>query len=293
METYTLRTVIYCLVFIILFQPALPADIVLLPGNVETSLDNAQNGVPVVNISKPSEKGVSQNDFNHYNVRSTGVIINNSVSEVGLSQLGGALGANPNLHGRAANIVLIEVAGTHKTNLEGYQEMFGRPAEFILANPNGIIVNGGGFINTPRVILSTGKAVMLDGVLSKIDVDDGKIVFEGMGLNSNNVDYFQIMTRAAKINANIYAKDLKIIAGRNEIDYETSKIRVKKEGAKMVPEVAIDSTILGGITAGQITLIGTEKGVGVNMEGHMLATTGKTNASLRRAFKLYRYYCQK
>jgi hemolysin len=42
------------------------------------------------------------------------------------------------------------VVSRNASLIEGPQEIFGRPADYILANPNGITLNGGSFINTTR-----------------------------------------------------------------------------------------------------------------------------------------------
>ena len=64
-----------------------------------TSLDRAQNGVPVVNISTPNGRGVSINEFLEYNVGREGQVLNNA-DNIGRSHLAGIINANPNLGGR-------------------------------------------------------------------------------------------------------------------------------------------------------------------------------------------------
>ncbi|MFS2097307.1 filamentous hemagglutinin N-terminal domain-containing protein, partial [Pseudomonas sp. Pseusp11] len=80
-------------------------------------------------------------------------------------------------------------------------EVAGQSARVIVANPYGISCNGCGFINTPRVTLTTGKPVLDNGRLDRFQVDQGSVSIDGAGLNANNVDRFEIITRSAKINA--------------------------------------------------------------------------------------------
>ena len=47
------------------------------------------------------------------------------------------------------------------------------------------------------------------------------VAIEGAGLNATNVDRFEIITRSAKINAEIQAKHLAVIAGANDVDAKT------------------------------------------------------------------------
>jgi hemolysin len=100
----------------------------------------------VIDIVPPNASGLSHNQFLDYNVARSGVVLNNALQE-GQSQLAGALAANPQFQGQAASTILNEVISRNASLLEGPQEIFGRPADYILANPNGITLNGGSFIN--------------------------------------------------------------------------------------------------------------------------------------------------
>ena len=54
---------------------------------------NSVNGVPVIDIVKPSASGLSHNQYNEFNVNKAGAVLNNSLS-AGQSQLAGQLAAN-------------------------------------------------------------------------------------------------------------------------------------------------------------------------------------------------------
>lgn len=43
-----------------------------------TKIELANNGVPIINITEPSEQGISRNTFIEYNMGSQGVIFNNN-----------------------------------------------------------------------------------------------------------------------------------------------------------------------------------------------------------------------
>ena len=241
------------------------------PAAHQASMDAAQNGVPVVNIVAPNGSGMSHNMFTDFNVGAQGVIINNGIAP-GVSQLGGALAQNPNFSGQAASTILNEVTGAGRSSIQGYTEIFGQSANYILANPNGISINGGGFINTPRATLTTGVPQYSGGAFQGVDVRGGDVLVEGAGVNADNIDAFAIVTRAAQINAAIYAKKLSITTGQNRLNPATGATAPLAPDGSAAPSVAIDSAALGGMYAGRITLIGTEAGVGVNTLGPVQAT---------------------
>ncbi|SCW99140.1 MULTISPECIES: filamentous hemagglutinin N-terminal domain-containing protein [unclassified Pseudomonas] len=245
--------------------------VVSAPG---TGLSQAGNGVPIVNIAKPNGSGLSHNQFSDYNVGSNGVILNNATARTQSTQLGGIIIGNPNLNGTAATTILNEVNGGNPSQLRGYTEVAGQSARVIVANPYGITCNGCGFINTPKATLTTGKPIIENGQVSRYQVDQGSVAIEGAGLNANNVDSFEIITRSAKINAEIQAKNLTIVTGRNDVNADTLSATARADDGSAKPQLAIDSSALGGMYAGAIKLVGTEAGVGVKLDGKLIASGG-------------------
>ncbi|WP_233097133.1 two-partner secretion domain-containing protein [Pseudomonas sp. MF6755] len=246
--------------------------VVSAPG---TTVGQAGNGVPVVNIATPNGAGLSHNQYNDYNVGPNGVILNNSNGAMVNTQLGGYIVGNPNLKGGAASVILNEVNGGSRSQLRGYTEVAGQSAKVIVANPYGITCSGCGFINTPNVTLTTGKPVIdQNGQLQRYQVDGGAVTIDGEGLNASNVERFDIITRSAKINAQINARELNVIAGRNDVDAQTLKATARADDGSAKPELAIDSSALGGMYAGAIKLVGTEAGVGVKLDGTLAASGG-------------------
>ncbi|ATE77183.1 DUF637 domain-containing protein [Pseudomonas frederiksbergensis] len=247
--------------------------VVSTPG---TTLDNAGNGIPIVNIATPNGSGLSHNQFHDYNVGTQGVILNNVASQTGATQLGGIIIGNPHLkNSGGAQTILNEVIGGSPSQLRGYTEVAGQSARVIVANPYGISCNGCGFINTPRVTLTTGKPV-LDGSgrLDRFQVDQGSVSIDGTGLDASQVDGFEIITRSAKINAEIHAKNLTIVAGRNDVNADNLNATARADDGSAKPQLAIDSSALGGMYAGAIKLVGTEQGVGVKLAAELAASAG-------------------
>ncbi|WCE32067.1 two-partner secretion domain-containing protein [Vibrio sp. SCSIO 43137] len=265
------RGLVYLLCGLINVQPVL-ANVVVSGGN--TTVTNAVNGVEVVNIATPNGKGLSHNQYQQFDVDSSGLILNNSTEHLGVSQLGGILQNNPNLTGGAASVILNEVTGANASQLQGYTEVFGSQANVILANPYGITCSGCGFINTPRVTLSTGAPDITNGEVTSFDVAEGAVTIEGLGLDATRQSYFDIISRTAELNAAINAKELTVITGQNNVRYQTNQVTEKAATVGDKPQLAIDSSSLGGMYAGRITLIATEDGVGVNV-GNLAATQGK------------------
>lgn len=263
----------YGICSVLTLQPAL-ANVVIDGSSGNTSKSQAGNGVEVINIATPNSKGLSHNKYQQFNVDKQGLILNNSTEQLAQSQLGGILQNNPNLTGKAASVILNEVTGATRSKLEGYTEVFGQQANVILANPYGITCDGCGFINTPRVTLSTGTPQIENGEVAGFDVSEGSVNIEGLGLDATRQTYFDIISRTAEINANIHANELAVITGQNSVKYQTNQVSKKTPSQQQnKPTVAIDSSSLGGMYAGRIALVATEEGVGVNV-GNLVSSVG-------------------
>ncbi|SEK72732.1 filamentous hemagglutinin [Atopomonas hussainii] len=270
------RAIARLLIVVMTFDPLVSAAAEITVDNSaggNTALGNASNGVPLVNIATPNGNGLSHNRFGEFNVGSQGLILNNATDKLQSTQLGGYVLGNPNLKGSAASLILNEVNGGNPSQLKGYTEVAGKSAAVVIANPHGIACDGCGFINTPRVTLSTGKPQIEAGRLTGYDVDGGSIAVQGAGLNASNVSQFDLITRSAEINADIHAQQLNIIAGRNQVDANSLQATQKASDGN-APALAIDSSALGGMYAGAIRLVGTEAGVGVKLAGDMAASAG-------------------
>ncbi|MBC3205760.1 filamentous hemagglutinin N-terminal domain-containing protein [Pseudomonas sp. SWRI111] len=269
------RGLAFLLANVMFWQPMWAQADGIVVANPNTTLDRAGNGVPIVNIATPNASGLSHNQFHDYNVGAQGVILNNGATQTSSTQLGGHVIGNPNLkNSGSAQAILNEVISGNPSQLRGYTEVAGQSARVIVANPYGITCNGCGFINSPRVTLTTGKPVIENGRLDRFQVDQGSVAIEGAGINASNVDRFEIITRSAKINAQIQAQNLTIVAGRNDVNADSLNATARADDGSAKPQLAIDSSALGGMYAGAIKLVGTEAGVGVKLDGKLIASGG-------------------
>ena len=252
-------------------------------------IEETANGIPLVNITAPSSGGVSRNEYEMFNVPDKGVILNNSYT-LSKTELAGYVPGNNNMAERPAKIIVNEVTGTGSTSMDGFLEVAGNRADVVIANPNGITVNGGGFINTGKAFLTTGKPVY-DGEdhLQRFDITGGDILIEGKGLGGKETESLAILSRAVKINAGIWAEDLHITTGANTVDAKTLEASAI-EGKGGRPAFALDTAAIGGMYAGRITLVGTEKGLGVNNSGTWSAEDNLTldwNGDLKNSGTIY------
>ncbi|ENP9363456.1 hemagglutinin repeat-containing protein [Escherichia albertii] len=243
------------------------------PGHQQPTIMQTANGIPQINIQTPSAGGVSHNTYSQFDVSNHGVILNNSHKNV-QTQLGGMVAGNPWLAKGEARIILNEVNSRNPSQLNGFVEVAGKKAQVVIANPAGISCDGCGFINANRATLTTGQPQMKNGSLTGFNVEHGEIRVAGKGMDASRTDYTDIIARSVKINAGIWAQDLKVTTGRNNVDIAHGQIEKKAADISSKPQVALDVSSLGGMYAGKIRLVGTETGVGVRNAGHIGAQAG-------------------
>ncbi|MGP2516194.1 hemagglutinin repeat-containing protein [Yersinia sp. 2545 StPb PI] len=229
----------------------------------------ATNGVPVINIAPPSASGMSHNQYEAFNVGREGVVFNNSLESVNSNA--GQLGANPNLQGNAASLILNEVVGRNASLLLGRQQVVGMAADYVLANPNGISCDGCSFDpNFNQVTLVVGQSVVNNGALQQFDA-------------ANNTQRMTIKNTAATDLANVLtlitptidadsairaAKDVNVIVGQNRV---SSQNEVLQSDTTEAHETMIDGYFLGSIAANRIQLIDTRKESGLTFVGDITA----------------------
>ena len=81
------------------------------PMQFQPTVTQTSTGVPVLNIPAPNSNGISLSQLSTLDVDGAGLVFNNSLV-AGTPLLGGTLGANPNLNGRAASTIIAQVTST-------------------------------------------------------------------------------------------------------------------------------------------------------------------------------------
>ncbi|HEJ7946959.1 TPA: DUF637 domain-containing protein [Serratia liquefaciens] len=262
------RAVSYLLIYTTALTPLHPAFAAgINAANGNTQVHMKPGNVPVVNIATPNSAGISHNVYKDFNVGTPGAVLNNA-TQGGKTQLGVIIEnakGNPNLKGKAAELIINEVTGGSRSELQGKLEVFGNKANVMIANPNGITCDGCGFINAPGVTLTTGKPQFdKQGALEALEVKKGGVTIGGKGLDGSGADYVDILSRATELNGKINAKNLSLTQGTNRISFKDGTVKpIAGDGAK--PQLAVDTKALGGMYANKIRLVATEDGVGVNL----------------------------
>ncbi len=253
-------------------------------GSTDTQVTKTASGIDQVNIAAPNSSGLSHNKFTDYNVNSSGQIINNfagGAKDITSTMIGGLVTANPNLNNAgSAKTILNEVTSNNVSKILGYAEIAGSKADLIIANPNGITCSGCGFINTARLLMVAGSSNFdanrnLGFDLSKrgLDLAIPLITIDDLGLDVTRVNSAEIIASSVKLISSIYGSNdtnLTIASGDKNYDYNSKKT-TSLYASESDPLFAIDASALSKIEAGQIFLIATKQGVGVNMEAEILA----------------------
>lgn len=232
----------------------------ITPSHSGPTMSSSSNGTDVININDP-RNGISHNKYDSFNVGDNNNVIFNNSQKDGTSVTGGDVKANPNLTD-SASIILNEVHGNSASDLNGGLEVFGKKADLVIANENGINVNGAKFINTSALTLSTGK-VQLDN--KKIYFDTSKnnsaVSIKEKGLQTDS-GYLNVISRRAEINGKINSAEnaktnINIIAGANEALLENGNVKVNtlKAADGIVNKTAVSGSEYGAMYGNNIFIL--------------------------------------
>ncbi|MFM0592167.1 filamentous hemagglutinin family protein [Paraburkholderia bryophila] len=249
---------------------------IAVDGGTATSVSTGSNGHQTVNIA-PAFAGVSNNTYSSFSVDTAGASLNN----VGIN----------------ARTIVNQVTSTNPSIISGQIDVLGPRANVILANPNGITVNGGSFINTGRLVLTTGHVSFKDtipvaGLPERdivLDTSTGTIVVGPQGLASALIG-LDLIAKNVQINgplANTFDNGnayTRVVAGTSNVTLNTA-VSPNDNGNDWLTlspstppatarSFAIDITAAGSLSSGRVQLIVTDQGPGVRSAGQMNASLG-------------------
>ncbi|MDN7450699.1 filamentous hemagglutinin N-terminal domain-containing protein [Burkholderia multivorans] len=245
-------------------------------GGTATTVSIAPNGRQLVNLA-PAVAGVSSNTYSSFNVTTAGATLNNT--------------------GINARTIVNQVTSTNRSLIEGEIAVAGPRANVVLANPNGITVNGGSFVNTGHVALSTGTVSFNDlqiapGVIQRnvvLDTSTGTIVVGPGGLAGALIG-LDLIAKNIVVDGPIdntfssATAGVRLLAGRSRVELNTGLSpsdnandwlsRSATTDPDTASSYAIDITAAGSLTSGRVQLIVTDRGPGVRSAGAMSASLG-------------------
>ena len=245
-------------------EPSIIAD----PGaSNRPDILKAPNETLIINITNPDSKGVSINEYSRFNTPTTGTILNNSNKNID-TKIAGQIDANYRLT-KEASLIINKVNSAEKSSLKGNLEVAGSRADVVIANPNGISVDGLNMINSRSLTLTTGNINKLSPKEIEL-ISNNSIDIVGDGLNDKSSDYTNVISNAVNLNSNIHANELNII-GEKAVVSSNGKLYNDVKAKNQENSFSLDSSALGGMYANKIKLVGTSNGVGVNNNGLVIA----------------------
>nr|WKF58666.1 tRNA nuclease CdiA-2 [Paraburkholderia busanensis] len=244
-------------------------------GATATTVTTSPTGRQTVNLA-PTIGGVSNNTYTTFNVSKAGADLNN----VGIN----------------ARTIVNQVTSTNPSLIQGDITVLGPRANVILANPNGVTVDGGSFINAGHVVLSTGQVSFNDfmptpGNLQRnvvLSTSRGAITIGPGGLSGTLVN-LDLIAKQLSVNGpveNAFTTStggIRATIGDSTTTFDTSLSPSDNNHDWLINStspgtassaLAVDITSLGGLTGGRVQLIVTDKGAGVRNLGAIYASAG-------------------
>ncbi len=248
---------------------------IVADGGTSTTVTMGANGRQTVSIA-PSVHGVSSNTYSSFNVTRAGATLDNTSAN--------------------ARTIVNQVTSTNPSLIEGDITVLGSRANVVLANPNGITVNGGSFVNTGHVALTTGQVSYVDVQLAPgqfqrnivLDTQGGTITVGPAGLAGTLIG-LELIAKQIQLNGpvtNSFSSGtayVRAVGGTSQVTLNTGVspddnsndwLTLANTQIANPNAVAIDVEPAGSITAGSIKLIATGLGAGVRSAGTMLANAG-------------------
>ena len=267
----------------ILLLSATPAFAQITPsGQTNTTVSGAAGSRQTVTLAPNKSGGLSYNSYNAFSVGTAGAYFDNR-----------AVGARS---------IVNEVITTNRSVIQGPVEVLGSRAHVILANPNGITIDGGSFVNTGGVVLGAGTitlqtrtpAPFLKQTNAILNIAGGGDILVGPGGLGGTMASLQLYAGSIKIDGPVKvvpesasrpAGDIQLLAGKSSTEFDSAVLPIAALGnwatvtrkGTTSSNVLIEVTSRGSLEASQVFVGVTEAGAGVSYAGGGLASAGTFN----------------
>lgn len=238
-----------------------------------TTVTDIPNQKINIKIAPKNTKGISHNKYTNFNVPLRGVDLDNQSVQ--------------------AKTILNEVTSTNPTNIYGDLSVLGPKAHVIIANPNGINVDGGRFINTGGVALATSYVSFDTNNNLILNTNQGKIDIGPGGL-SGMMTELDLIAKQIKINGAIENTNsdensqIRLIAGLSTVKINSDQSVDATDGlwvedqtvtAGSNNEFSIDISKTSRLASGAIRIRVNDAGAGVHLAGNLIASSGEFSLS--------------
>lgn len=244
-------------------------------GSTVTGVSLDSRGREVVDIAPADSDRISHNRYTRFNVSSDGAILNNRTA--------------------GARTIINEVTGQLPSSINGELRVQGTRAHVILANPNGISVNGAEVFNMASLALATGKV----GYQQRTDefgatyqnpvvtIDGGNIAIGEAGL-SGSLNRLELLSRSLTAVGDINNNDesafaaLRLRTGAGSHEFSSGQSVADPSGnwitstmnamAESTTAIAIDISSSANFYSSRVELMVTDLGAGVKAAGNLYAS---------------------
>ncbi len=250
----------------------LTAQAVVSDGGTATNITIGTSGLVTVDIAPADTASISHNTYSSFSVPTVGVNLNNETVRAGT--------------------ILNEVTSANITTIEGPLTVIGPKADVIVANPNGITVNGGRFQNTGNVALTTGVLGKTASNQVTTTVTAGEIAIGPGGL-SGTMEELALISKSLRIDGPLRfdlpdaPSHANIVTGDSTVSFDRLRGGFGQDGSGLLPwalttdqgsaatdAVIVDITSNESLNAGRISVTVTDQGAGVRFAGDQLASAG-------------------
>nr|WP_280139067.1 filamentous hemagglutinin N-terminal domain-containing protein [Pseudovibrio sp. POLY-S9] len=229
-----------------------------MDGNTATSVSVGSGGKLHVDVAPTDSSGYSHNTYSDFSVPAVGAELDNT--------------------GAGARTIINEVTSQKRSLIEGHIEVLGVQADVILANPNGVTVNGGGFVNAGRALIIGGYSTGVSDGHRQFSLSDTDIEVGSEGL-SGALDTLALIAKQISLSGTVDVGDgaltVKAASGQMRVDPNAnSEDWLSLETEADTANVRLLISAGAHLSGGQITASANGTGAAVKMAGRGLASAG-------------------